>query len=67
MLDYDHNHDYFGQHCNHNYLTRLLGGQKTKKNVYERFKDSDAYQMSISYKEGYYDIYIVEISLHCKN
>ncbi len=25
LLDYGktHNHDYFGQYCNHNYLTRL--------------------------------------------
>ncbi len=32
LLDYDknHNHDYFGQYCNHNYLTRLLAGCITK-------------------------------------
>ncbi len=33
LLDYDknHNHDYFGQYCNHDYLTRLLAGRITKK------------------------------------
>ncbi len=33
LLDYDknHNHDYFGQYCNHDYLTRLLVGHITKK------------------------------------
>ncbi len=32
LLDYDknHNHDYFGQYCNHDYLTRLLAGRLTK-------------------------------------
>ncbi len=32
LLDYDknHNHDYFGQYCNHDYLTRLLAGRITK-------------------------------------
>ncbi len=31
LLDYDknHNHDYFGQYCNHDYLTRLLAGHIT--------------------------------------
>ncbi len=35
LLDYDknHNHDYFGQYCNHDYLTRLIAGCITKKNV----------------------------------
>ncbi len=32
LLDYDknHNHDYFGQYCNHDYLTRLLAGRITQ-------------------------------------
>ncbi len=31
LLDYDqnHNHDYFGQYCNHDYLTRLIAGRIT--------------------------------------
>ncbi len=32
LLDYDknHNHDYFGQYCNHDYLTQLLAGRITQ-------------------------------------
>ncbi len=38
LLDYDknHNHDYFGQYCNHDYLKWLLVGHMTKT-LYERF------------------------------
>ncbi len=33
LLDYDknHNHDYFGQYCNHDYLTRLFAGPYNQK------------------------------------
>ncbi len=48
LLDYgkNHNHDYFGQYCNHDYLKRLLVGHMTKT-LCERFKDSDVYQIYI--------------------
>ncbi len=38
LLDYDknHNHDYFGQYCNHDYLKLILVGHMTKT-LYERF------------------------------
>ncbi len=38
LLDYDknHNHDYFGQYCNHDYLKQLFVGHMTKT-LYERF------------------------------
>ncbi len=44
LLDYDknHNHDYFGQYCNHDYLKRLLVGHMTNY-MKDLFKDSDIY------------------------
>ncbi len=35
LLDYDknHNQDYFGQYCNHDYLTRLLVGHITQEKI----------------------------------
>ncbi len=38
LLDYDknHNHDYFGQYCNHDYLKLLFVGHMTKA-LHERF------------------------------
>ncbi len=38
LLNYDknHNHDYFGQYCNHDYLKLLLVGHMTKT-LYESF------------------------------
>ncbi len=42
LLDYDknHNHGYFGQYCNHDYLTRLLAGHITKFIFYANLKYS---------------------------
>ncbi len=42
LLDYDknHNHDYFGQYCNHDYLTRLLAGRITNFFFYANLKYS---------------------------
>ncbi len=49
LLDYDknHNHDYFGQYCNHDYLKRLLVGHITKTYMKYLFKDSDINQIYI--------------------
>ncbi len=48
LLDYDknHNHNYFGQYCNHDYLKQLLVGHMTNY-MKDLFKDSDIYQIYI--------------------
>ncbi len=65
LLDYDknHNHDYFGQYCNHDYLTRLLAGRIT----HFFFNANLNIQLTAYYRNWIIKCKIKQRSLHCKN